>query len=214
MNAGDDHVKLRQHRLRIIERSVGKNVALGSAQQADFDHLLHGRDLVPLALQPIERHTACVVRRRRVIGDREVLHAHRLGRPRHFLDRAFAIGIDGVAVHYAADVGKRDQVLWQAARHGGLDFAAIFAQLRCDIVQAQAFIELALVGGRRCERLLFLRAERFQMCHVPRRAGKPEKRRHERRRRDHVQLHVQSARRWSPQALARFPQVRSAAAPR
>ena len=64
VNAGDDHVHLLEDGIGIVERAVFEDVALGPAQEAHLDALLHARDLVPLPLEPIERHAAGVVRRR------------------------------------------------------------------------------------------------------------------------------------------------------
>ena len=63
-----------------------------------------------------------------VIGDRDVLQARRVRRARHRLDIGAAVGLGGVHVQVAAQIGVLDQAR-QRAGLGRLDLAAVLAQL-------------------------------------------------------------------------------------
>ena len=71
-----------------------------------------------------------------VIGDRDVLEARGPRRERHRLDVVLAVGRGRMQVQVAAEVGPRDQ-RGQRVALGGLDLAAMLAELRRDERQAE-----------------------------------------------------------------------------
>ena len=108
----DDPVELREHLVGDVERAVGADVDLDSAQHPERLHaLVDGFDLPPLRLHP---PVAQVVR---VIGQAEEPVAATLRLRRHLLDRVLAVGGPGrVAVHLAAEVGELDELRQLSAR--------------------------------------------------------------------------------------------------
>ena len=83
-----------------------------------------------------------------MIGDREIAHAHRLGRQRHLFDAVPAIGVDRVTVRHAANILEH-QRLRQSAARGGFDFAFVFAEFRRNILKPQALINLLFAAEMR-----------------------------------------------------------------
>ena len=84
----------------------------------------------------------------RVVGDRQVLVSALARGQRHLLDRVVTVGGHRVAVQVAADVLQLDQPR-QRPVAGGLQLAAVLAQLRLDVGEAEALVDL-LLGARTC----------------------------------------------------------------
>ena len=83
-----------------------------------------------------------------MVSDGDVTAAAGEGGFCHFADGAGAIGLDGVHVEVAEDVGEGDEVgegvarLWVAkAGCGGFELAAVFAELGGDVVEAEGVVD-------------------------------------------------------------------------
>ena len=82
-----------------------------------------------------------------VIGDGDVREAGGPGGERHGFGVGAAVGGGRVHVQIAAQVGERQQA-WQCAALGGLDLAAVLAQLGRNVREAERPVDLFL----RCAR--------------------------------------------------------------
>jgi hypothetical protein len=84
-----------------------------------------------------------------VVGDGHVFVAARLGGFSHFFDGVLAVGFDGVHVHVALKIVKRDQS-GQRVFFRGIDLAQIFAQLGRNVIELELGVDLffALAGDR------------------------------------------------------------------
>ena len=102
---GMDHVELLEDFGRVVERAVFQDVTFGTAKNAHRRGLLHARDFVPLFLEAIDLDTACVMRGRRMIRDRDVARAPPFRRGNHFRDRVTPVRVIRMAVHHSANIG-------------------------------------------------------------------------------------------------------------
>ena len=93
-----------------------------------------------------------------MIGDAEILEAELLRGGRHFLEGIAAVTRGRVAMKSAAQIFRFEQAR-QASRGRRLEFAAVFAQLRRDVIQTERAIE---IGSRRES------SESFELAAMPR----------------------------------------------
>ena len=85
----------------------------------------------------------------RVLGDRQVLQAQRLGRQRHVAQRVVAVGGLGMGMQVAPQVGQLTS-LGRRPRACRLDLAAVLAQFRRDVGQPDRAVDRFLAVARRC----------------------------------------------------------------
>ncbi len=137
--------------VREVQRAVFQDVALDAGEDADAEAVavdlahLAGEGHHALFIQPVGHGE-----RLGVVGDGDVLVAERAGGFGHLFQRGAAIGLGGVHVEVAADVGQLDQ-LGQAAFGGGFDFAAVLAQLGRNPRQAERLVDAGFgFAGHAC----------------------------------------------------------------
>ncbi len=130
VDAAHHDIQLRQGVFFEIHLAVAPDVALQTGKDSDAQTTL----LIELAhvLGEVDRSFLIETIRHRqslgMIGNSDVFVAQRARRFGHLFQRRAAIGLGGMHVQIAANVGKLDQ-LGQAASERSLDFAAILAQL-------------------------------------------------------------------------------------
>ncbi len=81
-----------------------------------------------------------------VVGDRDVFEAAEDGGFGHGADGVGAVGLEGVHVDVAAEVGADDQVR-ERVGGGGFDFSGIFAEFGRDVVEVEGIVDFGLGGG-------------------------------------------------------------------
>ena len=145
VDAGDDHVELREHGVGIVEGPVGQDVRFRTPEQPHAHLLLRPRDVVPLAPEAVQLQAARVVRGGRVVGDGEVLHPHGVRALRHLLHRVLAVRVVRVAVDHPLHVRQLEERRGQLAPQGGLDLARILAQLGRDEGQPEVAVHVRFV---------------------------------------------------------------------
>ena len=124
------HIQLRQRVVVQVQRSVVEDVDFRGLQNRQRREMLLQRFNGPeLAAKAFRRHAAGDAQRLRVVRNRDVVIAARLGGDRHLLERVPAVAGGGVHLQIATDVVHRHQRR-QPSFQRGLDFAAVFTQLR------------------------------------------------------------------------------------
>ena len=123
-----------------IEPPVGEDVALDPAQDAERRELLvRRRDLLRLAADVVGGESGDGADGGRVVADRDVLVAARLGGAGHLLDARPSVRPRGVAVEVAADVVRLEE-------HRRLVAERCLAQLRRTPGEAESVVDRRLVG--------------------------------------------------------------------
>ena len=147
VDRGHHPVEPGQHLVRIVEAAVDADVRFGAREQMDLRLLrierAHRFDVLQ---QPVDRKASRIPGRRGVVGDRGVAIAPAQRLLGQLLDGEIAVAGVGVAMEIAADVAQLDQ-LGQLALFGGLDLAAVLAQLGRDPRHAEALVDLLLGGA-------------------------------------------------------------------
>ena len=149
MDRGDDVIELGQDFVVEIERAVAENVALDAGEEPEvFEFAIELSDRRDLRAQPRGIESARLDRAAAVIGDAEILQAELLRRRGHFLERIVAVARGGVAMESAAQIFRFDQAR-QRSRGGGLELAAVLAQLRRDVIEIERAIQVRLLANCR-----------------------------------------------------------------
>ena len=144
MDRGDDDVELGEAVVGEIHRAVGPDVALDAGEHGDaVEPLAQGADAAGLLeraplVEPVGHR-----QRLAVIGDRDVGEAGVAGGARHRLGIGAAVGGGGVHVQIAAQIGEASRAR-QGAALGGLDLAAVLAQLRRDEGESERPVDVLL----------------------------------------------------------------------
>ena len=124
-----------------VERAVGEDVALASAQDAERSEcLVGGRDLLGLTAQVVRIEARHDADRSRVVADRQILVPALERSFCHLEHRRLAVRCGRVNVQVAADVVDSEQIL---GRIGGVELP----QLRRAVRAAECGVQL-LLGGR------------------------------------------------------------------
>ena len=138
----DDPVQLLQQLVVVVGRAVGQDVGLGPDQHLDpVEPVVDPADQLDLALQPVGRDVVAEPVRCRVVGDRDVLQPALERGPRHLLGGVAPVGGDRVHVQVALQVLLHDQL---GDHEAGVELAAVLAQLRRDVGQAEALVHRLL----------------------------------------------------------------------
>src|SRR4030095_13242244 len=77
-----------------------------------------------------------------MIGDREVLHAHRFSRACHLFDTILTVRVSSVTVCHTANVREADQIFRQLAGQCQLDLAVLLPQVPRNVLHPQSREEL------------------------------------------------------------------------
>ena len=103
VDAADDEIEAAQHVVRIVERAVRKDIGLDPLEDAEAaaERRVEAVDLSLLLLDFLDRETAGVMRRLRVIGDANVLVAVGEAGLRHCFKRIGAVRGGSVGVQNA-----------------------------------------------------------------------------------------------------------------
>ena len=142
MDASDDEIEFRQCVLGDVHGPIAANVALKPREHADAESRL-----IKLAHTLRERHHTVFVKaighgqRFRVIRDGHVLVTHRAGRLGHLFERGAAVGLGGVDVQVAANIGGAHKSRKTAVQRR-FHLAAVFAQLGGNPGQAESLVDL------------------------------------------------------------------------
>ena len=140
VDAGHHEVALGEHFVRIIERTVGENVALGAGQDCHaLDPPVGGTDVLevlelPRDAQPVGDGAALGM-----VADGDVLVAAPAGGAGHFLDGVGAVAGHRVHVQVAAEVVEGEQL---ASGQLGVELAAVLAQLGRGTGQAEPGVDV------------------------------------------------------------------------
>ena len=104
VDAGDDHIHLRQHFVVEVERAVGQDVDLDAGEDADaaFHLLVHFADALDVLEGALFIEAVGHGQVLRVVGDGDVLVAVGERGFGHLADGVAAVGGGGVHVHVAA----------------------------------------------------------------------------------------------------------------
>ena len=155
VDGGDDVIELRQDVVGKIKRTVAEDVALDAGEETEvvelFVELVDHRDLdaQPRHIQPARLDRAAAM-----IGDPEILETKLLRCRGHFLERTAAVTRGGVAVERAAKIFRFDQA-WEFSRRGRLEFAAVLAQFRRNVIEIERAIQVRLFADDRDFATLF-----------------------------------------------------------
>ena len=151
VDAGDDHIHLRQHVVVQVERAICQDVYFDPSEDAHPPlhlpvHLANALHVLQRALlvQPV-RHGQILG----VVGDSDVPVSEIQGCVGHLANAVPAVRRMGVHVHIAAQVRLLDQPR-QCVTGGRLNLTQVLAQLRRHPVHLQCGIDLFL--GRRSHR--------------------------------------------------------------
>jgi hypothetical protein len=158
MDAGLHPLELGQRVVGEVEPTVGEDVALDPAQDAERRQRVVGRrDLLGLPADVVGVRPWTAPTAGRVVADREVVVAALARGAAHLLDARASVRPRRVAVQVAADVGRRDERRRLAAERR-------LAQLRRAPRQAERGVDGLLVGRVR---------QRLERLHVRRRPRRP-----------------------------------------
>jgi hypothetical protein len=120
VNARHDHIKLFEHRIGIVEPplatmsdSVPRRILIDtfSCTSSISSHCRFNLSTL---------QTVRITRGRRMIRNRDVLHAHLFSAAHHRFETVYAVGISRVAMDHAFDVCFGDQILGQLSSRGPL----------------------------------------------------------------------------------------------
>ncbi len=112
-------LQLGEHVVGKVERPVGEDVALDSAQDAEgCEALVDRRDLLGLTAHVVRSEPGHDADVRRVVADGEVVVAPRACRVRHLLDRGLPVGPGRVAVEISSYVVEARRVRPRPRRSG------------------------------------------------------------------------------------------------
>jgi hypothetical protein len=81
-----------------------------------------------------------------VVGDGDVAEAAGDGGFGHLADGGGAVGLGGVHVDVAADVGEGDEMR-ERVGCGGFELAGVLAELGWDVVEVEGVVDVGLGGG-------------------------------------------------------------------
>ena len=158
-----DPVELGQQLVLVVERPVGEDVDLRAGEQLDPADGVTLRQLVDpldLFMEPVWRDLVAETETRRVVGDREIGVTGIARGERHLLDRRGPVRGCRVTVQVPLQIGALDQV-GQRTVGGGLELAAVLAQLGLDVLQAEQLVDLVFalatvrLAGRVVEHSIF-----------------------------------------------------------
>jgi hypothetical protein len=151
----DDVVQLGEHFIGEIERAVAQDIAFDTGEDAQtafarptavetvtlFVQLPDGRALRAEArfVEPVRDNGAAAV-----IGDAEILQAELFRGGGHLFERIAPVARGGVTMKRAAQIFLLDQARQSTFRRR-FEFAAVFTQLRLDVVEAEGAIQLRLI---------------------------------------------------------------------
>jgi hypothetical protein len=143
VNAGDDKIEAAQYAVRIVERTVAKNIRFNPFQDA--------KELAVAFIEPVrlamlfgdlfKREAPRIVSGLRMVRDPEIFKAACPCRFRHRLKRLGAVGSSRVAMKYAVQVLIANK-LRQPVFRGSRNFIASLAHLRLDELEPQGFIDI------------------------------------------------------------------------
>ena len=145
MHGGNDDVEAGEEVLGPVEGAIGLDVELGAVEQGDSRRAFESANLLSLFEGLLVGH-ALHVEQRRVVGDREVGVAARLGGGDHVVQGGDTVSEVGVGVQVAADVGQLDEVR-KVPRQCGLDLAGVLSDRRGDPGEVEARVHLLLGRG-------------------------------------------------------------------
>ena len=149
VNAGHDDVELGEGFFVEIHGAVGEDVALDAGEDVDasFHLVVNLPDAGGVGEGARVVHAVGHGEELGVVGDGDVAAAAEDGGFGHFADGAGAVGLMGVHVDVAVEVGEGDKV-GKGVRCGGFELAAVFAELGGDVVEAERVVDFGF-GFRR-----------------------------------------------------------------
>jgi len=149
MHGGDDVIQLSQDFVGKIKRAIAEDVALDPGEEPEvFEFGIQFPNARELDAQPRFIESARLDRAAAVIGDPEILQAEFLRRRGHFFGRIATIARRGVAMESAAQILRLDEGR-KFSRGRSFKFAAVFAQLRRDIIEIERTIKIGFLANDR-----------------------------------------------------------------